>query len=307
MNKLYSQDFYTNPFRYRKFDNRINQTEVLEGVKNNIKPFLGERFEVINDYIDELGNFKPEVKIIRFLREKLKRGNKILNPSLDNFEKYNVNLRYLELPLQPKVDKKGFEVQFLSNEILDDTIEEIDEGFSYIYDYCSQMFPESMDLWNDYVNLNPNDFPFAVHDSILESTYEIFDKIFDNLQKNSLNFFGWVISGDLNKSLLKIIKPKFTQTRINSLFIILESLLSLTLVLLIMKYILLKSNSIIKVQNQTLKNNPIHSIFSEIRKDFNFKRFRIQQKNKKIKSKIISFKNRYKYKVLKLISGNEYS
>ena len=145
MSKLYSQDFYTNPFRYRKFNNIINQTEVLEGVKKNIKPFLNKRFEVIKDYIDELGNLKPEVKIIRFLREKLKKGYKTCNFSLDNLEKYNVNLRYLELPLQSKVNKKGFEVQFLSNEILDDTIEEIDEGFSYVYDYCSQMFPESMD------------------------------------------------------------------------------------------------------------------------------------------------------------------
>ena len=307
MSKLYSQDFYTNPFRYRKFNNRINQTEVLEGVKNNIKPFLNERFEIIKDYIDELGNFKSEVKIIRFLREKLKTGYKTFNLPLDNLEKYNINLRYLELPVQPNINNQGFEVQFLSNEILDDTIEEIDEGVSYIYDYCSQMFPESMDLWTDYVNLTSNEFPFVAHDSMLESTYEIFDKIFDNLQKNSMNFFGWVISGDLNTSLLKLIKPKLTQTKINSLFIILESLLSLTLVLLIMKYILLKSNSIIKVKNKTLKINFIQIIFSEIRKDLNFKRFRIQQQNKKIKSKIISFKNRCKYKILRFIIGNEYS
>jgi len=307
MNKLYSQDFYTNPFRYRKFDNRINQTEVLEGVKNDIKPFLNERFEIIKDYIDELGNIKPGIKIVRFLKKKLKTGYKTLDLSLDNFEQYNTNLRYLELPLQPKVDKKGFEVQFLSNEILDDTIEEIDEGFSYIYDYCSQIFPESIDLLTDYVNLNPNEFPFAVHDSILESAYEIFDKIFDNLQKNSLNFFDWVISGDLNTNLLKLIKPKFTQTRISYLFVILESLLSFTLVLLIIKYILSKSNLILKVQDQTSKNNHVQAIFSEIRKDLNFKRFRIQQHNKKIKSKIISFKNRYKYKILKFIIGNQYS
>lgn len=307
MSKLYSQDFYTNPFRYRKFDNRINKTEVLEGVKNNIKPFLDGRFEVIKDYIDELGNVKSELKIIRFLKEKLKTGYKTLNLSFDNLEKYNINLRYLELPLQPTVDKNGFEVQFLSNEVLEDTIEEIDEGFSYIYDYCSQMFPESMDLWTDYVNLTPNEFPFVAHDSMLESTYEIFDKIFDNLQKNSMNFFGWVVSGDLNTNLLKLIKPKLTQTKLTSLFVILESLLSLTLVLLIIKYILLKSDSIIKVKNKTLKINLIQVIFSEIRKDLNFKRFRIQQKNKKIKSKITSFKNKCKYKILKLIIGNEYS
>lgn len=307
MTKLYSRDFYTNPFRYRKFDNIINQTEVLEGVKNNIKPFLYERFEIIKDYIDELGNFKPEIKIVRFLREKLKTGYKTLDLSLNNLEKYNTNLRYLELPLQPKVDKKGFEVQFLSSEILDDTIEEIDEGFSYIYDYCSEMFPESMDLWTDYVNLTPNEFPFVAHDSILDSAYEIFDKIFDNLQKNSLNFFDWVISGDLNTNLLKLVKPKFTQTKISSLLVVLESMLSLTLVLLIMKYVILKSNSIIKVKNKTFKNNLTQVIFSEIRKDFNFKRFRIQQQNKKIKSKIASFKSRYKYKILKLMTGNDYS
>lgn len=306
MSKLYSRNLYRNPFRYREFDSRINQTEVLEDVKNNIKPFLNERVQLIKDYIDELGNFKSEAKIIRFIREKLNTKSKVFNINVDNLERYNSNLRYLELPVQPMVDKKGFEVQFLSNELLEDAIEEVEEGFSYIYDYCSQRFPESIDLWEDYANLTPSEFPFISHDFVLESTYEIFDKIFDNVQKNSLNFFNWVVSGDLNTNLLKVIKPTITKTKLGSLSVILESLLSLTLLLLILKYILLKSNSIVKLKDKTLNVNTIQAVFSEFKQDFNFKRFRIGQQNKKIKSKIFSFKNKFKYKILKFIAGNEY-
>lgn len=306
MSKLYSRNLYKNPFRYREFDNRINQTEVLEDVKNNIKPFLNERFQLIKDYIDELGNFKSEAKIIRFIKEKLNTKSKIFTINVDNLERYNSNLRYLELPVHPIVDKKGFEIQFLSNELLEDAIEEVEEGFSYIYDYCSQRFPESIDLWEDYANLTPSEFPFISHDFVLESTYEIFDKIFDNVQKNSLNFFNWVISGDLNTNLLKVIKPTITKTKLSSLSVVLESLLSLTLLLLILKYILLKSNSIVKLKDKTLNVNTIQAIFSEFKQDFNFKRFRIGQQNKKIKSKIFSFKNKFKYKILKFIAGNEY-
>lgn len=302
MSKLYSRNFYPNPFRYRKLDNTLDQLEIFDSVKKNIRPFLTKGFQSIENYIDELGNFKSETKVIRILREKLRNTSEKISYSINNFEKYNSNLRYLELPLQPITDKNGFEVQFLSNELLDDVIEEIDEGFSYIYDYCSQAFPESIELWTDYAALTPNEFPFINHDSLLESTYEIFDKIFDNLQKNSLNLFNWVISGDLNKQLLTVIKPQLKQTKVNHLLTLLESLLTLTLCILILKYLLKKSKRIFSFNNKRLTISNIHDIFFEIKKDLNFKKFRMKQRNKKIKAKILRFKYKCKYQIAKLLT-----
>ena len=45
--------------------------------------------------------------------------------SLDNYQK---NLRYLELPVQPLTNRKGFEIQFLSEELIEDAIEEMEDG-----------------------------------------------------------------------------------------------------------------------------------------------------------------------------------
>ena len=311
MSKIYSQRFYPNPFRYRKLKTNIDQNEIFEEVTNNLQPFLTNKFSLIGDYIDEFGSLKSELKLIRILREKiritfnlLKSKPILLSKHFDqtnNFDEYQKNLRYLELPLQPLTDKKGFEVQFLSNELLEDAIEEIDDGFTYIYDYCSKMFPESTDLWTDYALLNPKEFPFISHDSLLESTYEIFDKIFDNLQKNSVNLFTWVISGDFNTRLLKVIKPKIEVTKVNYLFILLESLLSLTLFLMIIKYVLSNSKSLLILKNQKLGVNNIRILISEVKKDLNFKKFRFKQKSQKLKSKVLNFKTNLKYKIVKIV------
>lgn len=307
------QRFYPNPFRYRKLKNTINQTEIIEEVNQTLKPFLKDKFLQIHDYVDEFGNLKSEVKIIRILRQKVKTIYEILKSqsniaskkleSLNNIDNYNQNLRYLELPVQPITDKRGYEVQLLSNEIIEDTLEEIDEGFSYIYDYCSKIFPESSDLWNEYALLNPNEFPFISHDYILESSYEIFDKIFDNLQKNSSNFFSWVISGDLNTRLLKIVKPRLEITKINYLFILLESLVSLTIFLFMVNYIVLTLKSLLNVKNRNVPVNKVKVFFSEIKKDLNFKKFRLQQKSRKINSKLMNFRNNIKYKIVKMVSN----
>lgn len=305
MSKLYSQNVYINPFRHRKFDNEIDQVEVLEGVLDNIEPFLNERFTLIKDYIDELGDFKSEARIIRFIRNKLNTKLNVFNFSFNNLERYNTNLRYLELPLQPMVDKNGFEVQFLSNELLEDAIEEIDEGFSYVYEYCAQKLPETIDLWVDYAELTPREFPFIAHDSILESTYEIFDKIFDDFQKNSMNFFNWFISGDVKTNLLKVSTPKINQTIKYYLFLIFKQLLFLTFVLFTLKYILLKFNTFIKREDVKFliryEIKSIKAFFSNAKQDLRYKGIRIVQINKKIKSKIFKFKNKCEYKILRII------
>lgn len=314
MSKINSLHLYPNPFRYRKIKGKIDQAEIFEEVSDNIKPFLANKFSLIQDYLDELGNFKSELKILRVLREKTRILVEIVKnrsyscskrfEQLNDIENYQKNLRYLELPVQPFTDKNGFEVQMLSNEILEDTIEEIEEGFTYVYEYCSKIFPESSDLWTEYALITPEEFPFISHDSILESTYEIFDKIFDSLQKNSTNFFNWTISGDLNTRLLKVIKPKIEFAKINYLFIIFESLLSLTLLLLIVKYLSSNSKSLLILKNQTLKLSDIETVISEIKKDFSFERFRIRQKGKKLKSKLLNFNTACKYKILKMLLGN---
>ena len=311
MSKIYSQRFYPNPFRYRKLKTNIDQNKIFEEVSNNLQPFLTNKFSLIEDYIDEFGSLKSELKLIRILREKVRITLNLLRskPILlskhfeqaNNFDEYQKNLRYLELPLQPLTDKKGFEVQFLSNELLEDAIEEIDDGFTFIYDYCSKMFPESTDLWTEYALLNPKQFPFISHDSLLESTYEIFDKIFDNLQKNSVNLFTWVISGDLNTRLLKVVKPKIEVTKVNYLFTLLESLLSLTLFLMILKYILSNSKSLLILKNPKLGINNIRILISEVKKDLNFKKFRFKQNSQKLKLKVLYFKTSLKYKIVKTV------
>lgn len=309
MNKLYSPRFYPNPFRYRKLKNKLETTQILEEINDQLKPFLADKFNVVQDYFDEFGNPKSEIKIIRILRNKIKFSFDVLKTKIlladteNSLENYYKNLRYLEFPVQPFTDSKGFEVQLLSNDILEDTIEEIEEGFSYIYEYCSKMFPESTELWTEYALLTPGEFPYISHDSILESSYEIFDKIFDNLQKSSVNLFSWIISGDLNTRLLKVIKPKFGLTKMNYLFIILESMLSITLLLIITKYLLSNSKSVLILKDKKINFNNLHCFFSELKQDFNFKRFKLKQKNKKLKEKVLNFKTTFKYQVIKTVLG----
>jgi hypothetical protein len=69
-------------------------------------------------------------KLIRILREKIRENYHILKnktnffskgiveqfDQVNNFENYQKNLRYLDLPVQPITDKKGFEIQFLSKD-----------------------------------------------------------------------------------------------------------------------------------------------------------------------------------------------
>ena len=130
---------------------------------------------------------------------------------------------------------------------------------------------------------------------------EIFDKIFDNLQKNSVNLFTWIISGDLNTRLLKVVKPKIEVTKVNYLFTLLESLLSLTLFLMILKYILSNSKSLLILKNPKLGINNIRILISEVKKDLNFKKFRFKQNSQKLKLKVWYFKTSLKYKVVKTV------
>nr|YP_009131281.1 hypothetical protein [Trachydiscus minutus]AIB04135.1 hypothetical protein [Trachydiscus minutus] len=201
MSKVYSRNFYTNPFRYRSFDNKIDQAEVLEEVEYTLEPFLNEKFPLIKDYIDELGNIKSEakiiqlikeklnflkseVKIIRFIKEQLNSVSKNFNFSLNDLETYNTNLRYLELPLHPMVDKNGFEVQMLSNELIDDAIDDMEDGFSYVYDYCSKTLPETLDLWYDYADFSQVETPIIAQDIALDETFETIEELLIDFYKS---------------------------------------------------------------------------------------------------------------------------
>lgn len=343
MRKIYLQHFYPNPFRSRNLENAIDQTEIFEEISDTLEPFLGEtlepflpdKFFLIHNFVDEFGNLKSQTRIIRFLQRKAidlyhhieDRFNqkRILKPAkiavntiynitsnqlkkLNTINNYNQNLRYLELPLQPITDTKGFEIQFLSEDILENTIEEIDEGYRFVYDYCSKMFPESIDLWSDYALLEPNDFPFISHDDLLDSTYEIFEKIFDDLQKNSPNLVSWVISGDLNTRLLKIIKPKIEVTKISPSYIILvlESVLSLTILLIILKYVISHSKTLLFLKeplSEQLGIKGIKTYLSDLNLDIHYATRRFIQKSKKLKSKITDLKFSLKYKIVKTLVG----
>jgi len=130
MIKTYKKYFYPNPFRYRKLKNTINQDEIFEEVQQNLEPFLANKFSLIQEYIDEFGDIRSEIKLIRILREKIRENYHLLKnktnffskgiveqfDQVNNFENYQKNLRYLDLPVQPITDKKGFEIQFLSKD-----------------------------------------------------------------------------------------------------------------------------------------------------------------------------------------------
>lgn len=309
MSKVYSRNFYTNPFRHRRFDNKINQAEVLEEVMEDVEPFLNDRITLIKDYIDEAGDFKPETRIIGFIKEKLNEKLPSFISYFNNLDWYNKNLRYLEIPVQAMVDKNGFEIQFLSSELIEDTFEELEDGFGYVYEHCSQSLPETIDLWADYADLNPSQFPFITHDSILESTYEIFDTIFENFQKNTLSFFDLVISGDIRTELLKVIKPGISEAVKNSvkdyIRVILKEVLLFTLYLFILRYILKKFNSFIKREDVRFlirsEINDIKGVFVYAEEELGYRGIRIAQIGRKIKSKIFNLKIKCQYKILKII------
>nr|YP_009550473.1 hypothetical protein [Eustigmatophyceae sp. Bat 8/9-7w]QAA11408.1 hypothetical protein [Eustigmatophyceae sp. Bat 8/9-7w] len=224
MNKVYSRNFYTNPFRYGRFDTKIDPAEVLEEVEYDIEPFLNEKFPLIKDYIDELGNYKSEAKIIRFIKEQFNSLSKSFNFSLNNLETYNTNLRYLEFPVHPIVDKNGFEVQTLSSEFIDEAIDDIEDGFSYVYDYCSKTFPETIDLWYDYADFSQIKVPSIEHDIALDETYEAIEELLIEFYKshhkepknliNLKNLVKRIIDRDFNinqEDLKNLIKQTITR------------------------------------------------------------------------------------------------
>ena len=326
MIKSYNYRFYPNPFRQQKSKLINDQYEAFNNVREKLKPFLTDKFYEIHTYLDEFGELKPEIRILRSLRERIQlkmtliknkvtskwyyKSTKFITDPLvkkfdqiNTFENYQQNLRYLELPVQPLVNNKGFEIQTISSELIESAIEEVEDGFSYIYEYCSNSFPDSIEMWNDYALLNTNAFPHIAHDDLLESTYEIFDKIFDDLQKNSVNLFNWVISGDLNSRLLKIIKPRIQLTKINYLFKVLESLLSVILLLLIIKYVTSKFTTFYKLNEKKLSPIRVQKLLRSFQKELTFKKARFDYKLRKVVSKIEQLKlnNKLKYKILKLI------
>lgn len=303
----YNQRFYPNPFRYQKLNTTKNINSTFEKVQQLIKPFLNENFYLVDNYIDEFDKMQKEAKITRILRNKVKRGFKLIKTKFNiaseksELINYQKNLRFLEFPLQPTTDKQGFETELLSSDLIEDVLEEIDEGFSYIYDYYSKSLPESVELWKDYASSTPSEFPIISHDNLLEASYEVFDKIFDDFQKSSINLFEWVVSGDVNSRVMKIIKPTIKSTK---LLILLESLISFTILLLILQYILKDTELIKLIKNRNLSFHYIKKNTLRLKKKISLKKFQINQKMKKLNLKFTNFKTYCKYKTFKLLKTN---
>nr|YP_009550616.1 hypothetical protein [Eustigmatophyceae sp. Chic 10/23 P-6w]QAA11551.1 hypothetical protein [Eustigmatophyceae sp. Chic 10/23 P-6w] len=324
MIKNYTQRFYPNPFRYRGFKNTNNEYEIFEQLKDTLKPFLENKFSGIDEYFDEFFNPKSEIFIVRLVRNSIKdKYDLIIEKAKSNFfmkrfikyfikyidefesiENYQKNLRYLELPVQPLVDKKGFEIQSVSNDIVENILEDIDSGMNYIYDYCADKLPESIDLWEDYALLYPNEFPVICHDHLLEITYRSLDRTFNKIQKGIIDNSKWVVSGDLNSRIMKIIKPKYDIKDFNNFFGgILESLISLIILILLARYLIYYFKPILGAQKRKLLALSPFKMIRKAKKTLNFNRFRVKQKVRQLKLKInkINFKLNLKYKLLQLI------
>lgn len=316
----YNQRLYPNPFRYGKVNTITNEYEIFEEVQQKLKPFLLSKFSEIEEYFNEVGELKAEIRIIRLIRNNLKNNyDLIIQKIKSNFltenigqyikefessNNYQKNLRYLELPLQPLVDKDGFEIQTLSHEIFEDILEEIETGVSFVYDYYSELLPESADLWEEYALLNIKDFPAISHDYILEATYRSFDKVFNKIQKGAITVSNWTISGDINTKILKIVKPKFDVDDLVCLFkTILESVICLAILILIIKYLINKFKPILAVQKGRFIYISPKKIFRKLKTRLKFKHFRVQQKIRQMKLKIntLSFKVNLKYRFLQLL------
>jgi len=322
MIKNYSQHIYTNPFRNQR--TKSNEFEIIKDLKKKFEPFFSRQLSEINEYFDEFNYSKDETYLLRSIRNTLKdhydsliertKSNfitkEITNNCIKHQEKlksvnnYQNNLRLLELPLQPLVDKEGFEIQSLSNDILEGLLEEIDTGISYIYDYCASILPESVDLWEDYAILNQKDFPIISHDFLLEGTYRSFDKVFNKIQKGAINTSNWVISGDINSRVLNIVKPKIDIEDFTYLFkTLLESFICLILVTVILTNILKKLKPFLQRQRKALITlNPI-KIVRKVRKTLGFKKFRVKQRIRQLESNLnlLNFNVNVKYKLLQLI------
>jgi len=324
MIKNYTQRFYPNPFRYRRLKNTSNEYEIFEQLKETLKPFLSNKFSEIDQYFDEFCNPKSEIFIIRLIRNSIKdRYDLQLEKAKSNFltkhfikyfikyieeferkDNYQKNLRYLELPVQPLVDKKGFEIQSVSNDVIEHILEEIDTGMNYIYDYCAEKLPESIDLWEDYAFMYQDKFPVICHDHLLEITYRNLDRTFNKIQKSMIDASSWVVSGDVDSRILKIIKP-MSNTRSFTYFLggVLESLIGLIILILLAKCLINYFKAILITQKRNLVAVSPIKYFRKAKKTLNFKGYRIKQKFRQLKLKLntMNFKLNIKYKLLQLI------
>lgn len=356
MVKNYNQLFYPNPFRYRKSTIIENEDQIFEEVWKTFEPFLVDKVSEIHEYFNELGNLKSEFYIARTIRNSIKDNYDLLLEKIEekieaNFitrrlakyiqkylfkyiqeyieelqslENYQNNLRYLDIPVQPLVDNEGFTVQLTSNQLVKSTLSDIEEGISYIYDYCSDALPEPITLWEDYALQYQDDFPNVAHDYLLELTYYKFDSIFKKLQNdainganlfkdfkeikkiqnNLINGYNVFVSGDFNTRVLTIVKPKFYLQELLYVFrLIIESLISLLILILIAKFIINKLKPILLIQQKKLLQINPKRILRKAKTKLNFKKFRIQQKMRQLKLNLnaLSLRLNFKYRVLQWI------
>lgn len=319
---------YPNPFRYRKLKTINNEAEIFEELQQKLKPFLLNKFSEINEYLNELDDLKSEIKIVRVTQNVIKDSYDLISRKIKSnfitksfnqyiehyieevtkevnfFDNYQKNLRYLEIPVQPIIDKQGFEVQLTSSDIVDSILREIEIGISSIYDYCSDIIPESIDLWEDQAFLELEEFPIIAHDDLLDLTYECLDKIFRQIQAGAVSVSNWTFSGNMNNRILNVVKPKFDVPDL--LFLVqktIESAISLTVLIFVIKYIINKLKPTLSLpKRRFIQLNP-QKIFRKAKKNLSFKKFCFQQKIRHLKWEIytLNFRLNFKYKFLQLI------
>nr|YP_009550894.1 hypothetical protein [Eustigmatophyceae sp. Ndem 8/9T-3m6.8]QAA11830.1 hypothetical protein [Eustigmatophyceae sp. Ndem 8/9T-3m6.8] len=234
---------------------------------------------------------------------------------------YEEHLRYLDLPVQPLTDPKGFEVQLTTNDILEEAIENVQDGYTFVYDYCSKMFPETTELLDEHCYFEPDVFPNIILEGLYEAIYHntylfliktqtnelINHPVHNNLRKSPIKLYKWFVSGDIDTKLLSVIKPKPIQiTRYHYSIILLESFLCLIVFLwlsrwLIRRLIRVTINLQPQIQWAIFKED-----MEERKIDMYYDKFRFIQQIKKLKSKILDLKPKFKYRILKILSTESF-
>lgn len=284
--KLYNKHIYPNPFRHRKLKISKANYEMLK--KYNFKSLLPYNLSEFEKYFDEFGNLKPECRIKRLIRNTItdifdltleKTKSNFLTKrfiiymkelELKSFENYQKNLSYLEIPLQPLVDKEGFKIQLLSNNILVKARKSIKRRRTRIYDYPPTLFPDTIKLWEDFARSSLDKFPIMSYDYLLECAYARYDAIFYKIDSELIKLSKWNIVTDLNGQIAKIVEPNF---RLNYLIYTLNMLLkfvrNLVLLLLTIQCTIYIFKIVIKMIKVVKRNVFNPTLIPEIRKKIN--------------------------------------
>jgi len=281
---LYNKSIYPNPFRHRKL--KTSKVDYKMFKKYDFKSVLPYNLSEFEKYFDEFGDLKPEARLKRLIRNTIydifdltleKTKSNFLTKrfiiymkelELKSFDNYQKNLRYLEIPVQPLVDKAGFKVQLLSSDILLKARKSINKGRTHIYDYPADLFPETINLWEDFAQQALDKFPIRSYDYLLECVYDRYDKIFYQIDEEIIKLTKWNIVTDINGEIAKIVAPNFRlKNLIYGLNTLLKFLRNLVLLLLTIKCTIYILKSILKIVNDLIKEiRKRPTLIPEIRK-----------------------------------------